>query len=140
MQHRGDIMQNRDKIHSVLKLNNLVFDKIEFKRLGFQNDNEIKLNIQSNISQKQGTDIYKINLVLNGSKTDEYSFEISLTGFFSIENSQDITQELKADLVSKNAIAILMPYLRSEVSLLTAQPGMDCVVLPAFNINKMLEE
>lgn len=133
-------MQNKDGIYSVLKLDRLVFDKIEFKRLGFRNDNKIELEIKSNISQKKDADIYRITLILNGNKPNEYSFEISLTGFFSIENNQDITEELRNDLVSKNAIAILMPYLRSEVSLLTAQPGMDCVVLPAFNINKMLEE
>ncbi len=51
-----------------------------------------------------------------------------------------IQEELKNTLVTKNAIAILMPYLRSEVSLLTAQPGIECVVLPAFNINKILED
>jgi Preprotein translocase subunit SecB len=140
MQHRGEIMQDKDGIRSVLKLEKLVFDKIEFKRLGFKNDKEIELRIRSNISQKQGADIYRITLVLNGDKPEEYSFEISLTGFFAIEDCPDITQELKDDLVSKNAVAILMPYLRSEVSLLTAQPGMECVVLPAFNINKMLEE
>ena len=140
MQHRGEIMQDKDGIRSVLKLEKLVFDKIEFKRLGFKNYKEIELRIRSNISQKQGADIYRITLVLNGDKPEEYSFEISLTGFFAIEDCPDITQELKDDLVSKNAVAILMPYLRSEVSLLTAQPGMECVVLPAFNINKMLEE
>lgn len=134
------MMPNKDNINSVLKLNNLVFDRIEFKRLGFQSDKEIELGIQSNISQRKDSDIYRITLILNGTKPDEYSFEISLTGFFTIENSQDISQELKDDLVNKNAIAILMPYLRSEVSLLTAQPGMECVVLPAFNINKMLEK
>lgn len=139
MQHRGEFMQNNDSIHSVLKLDKLIFDKIEFKRFGFKNDKELELKFQSNIAQKQGTDIYRITLVLSGNKPDEYSFEISLTGFFIIEESPDITQELKNDLVSKNAIAILMPYIRSEVSLLTAQPGMECVVLPAFNINKMLE-
>ena len=133
-------MQDKDGIRSVLKLEKLVFDKIEFKRLGFKNDKEIELRIRSNISQKQGADIYRITLVLNGDKPEEYSFENSLTGFFAIEDCPDITQELKDDLVSKNAVAILMPYLRSEVSLLTAQPGMECVVLPAFNINKMLEE
>ena len=106
----------------------------------FKNDKEIELRIRSNISQKQGADIYRITLVLNGDKPDEYSFEISLTGFFAIEDCANITREQKDDLVSKSAIAILMPYLRSEVSLLTAQPGMECVVLPAFNINKMLEE
>ena len=139
MQHRGESMQNKDCIYSVFKLNELVFDKIEFKREGFQNDKEIEYEIQSQISQKEGADIYKINLTLSGKKTEEYSFEICLTGYFSIEGNSDITQELKNDLVSKNAIAILMPYLRSEVSLLTAQPGMECIVLPAFNINKMFE-
>lgn len=68
------MMQNKDGIYSALKLNKVVFDKIDFKRWGFKNN------------------------------------------------------------------AILMPYLRSEVSLLTAQPETDCVVLPVFNINKMLEE
>ena len=53
MQHRGEFMQNKDNIHSVLKLKNLVFDKIEFKRTGFQNDKELELKIQSNISQRQ---------------------------------------------------------------------------------------
>lgn len=133
-------MQNEDSVHSVLKLNDLVFDKIEFKRHGFQNDKEIELKVQSNISQMQGAEIYRITLIMNGNKPDEYSFEISLTGFFTIEDSQEITQRSKDDLISKNAIAILMPYLRSEVSLLTAQPGMECVVLPAFNINKLLEK
>ena len=140
MQHRGEIMQDKDGIRSVLKLEKLVFDKIEFKRLGFKNDKEIELRIRSNISQKQGADIYRITLVLNGDKPEEYSFEISLTGFFAIEDCPDITQELKDDLVSKNAVAILMPYLRIEFSLLKAQPGKEWLVMPAFHINKMLEE
>ena len=131
-------MKDKESIHSVLKLNNLVFDKIEFKRLGFKNDKEIELEIQSKIAQKQDTDLYRITLILNGNKPDEYTFEISLTGYFTIEDDPSITQELKNDLVSKNATAILMPYLRSEVSLLTAQPEMDCIVLPVFNINNML--
>ena len=33
-----------------------------------------------------------------------------------------------------------MPYLRSELTLLTALPDTDSVVLPIFNINKMLEK
>lgn len=38
-------------IESVLKLNKIVFDKIEFNRLGFKNDKELEFEIQSNISQ-----------------------------------------------------------------------------------------
>ncbi len=52
----------------------------------------------------------------------------------------EIENKQAQDLINKNAVAILMPYLRSEVSLLTAKPETECVVLPPFNINKMLEE
>lgn len=47
MRHRGEMMQKDDNIRSVLKLDKLVFDKIEFQRLGFQNDKEIELKIRS---------------------------------------------------------------------------------------------
>ncbi len=132
-------MENSKSIESVLKLNKIVFDKIEFKRLGFENDNELELEIQSNISQRQETEIYKVTLILKGKKPEEYTLEISLSGFFSIETDDELTENLKNILVTKNSVAILMPYLRSEVSLLTAQPEVKCVVLPAFNINNMLE-
>ncbi len=132
-------MENSKSIESVLKLNKIVFDKIEFKRLGFENDNELELEIQSNISQRQETEIYKVTLILKGKKPEEYTLEISLSGFFSIETDDKLTENLKNTLVTKNSVAILMPYLRSEVSLLTAQPEVKCVVLPAFNINNMLE-
>lgn len=131
-------MENKKNIESVLKLNKVVFDKIEFNRLGFKNEQELELEIQSNISQRYETDIYKVTLILKGKKTDEYTLEISLSGFFSIE-STELADDLKNALITKNSIAILMPYLRSQVSLLTAQPEVDCVVLPPFNINEMLK-
>lgn len=131
-------MLNKKNIESVLKLNKIIFDKIEFNRLGFKNEQELELEIQSNISQRHGTDLYRVTLILKGKKVDEYTLEISLSGFFSIENA-DLSYELKNALITKNSIAILMPYLRSQVSLLTAQPEVDCVVLPPFNINEMLK-
>lgn len=133
-------MENSKNIESVLKLNKLVFDKIEFKRLGFENDTKLELEIQSNIAQRHDTEVYKVTLILKGKKAEEYTLEISLSGFFSIEADDGLTEDLKNTLVTKNSVAILMPYLRSEVSLLTAQPGLECVVLPAFNINNMLDD
>lgn len=131
-------MENRQDIQSVLRLDKILFDKIEFKRLGDVSDKELELEIKSSIAQRKNEDVFKVILGLTGNKPGEYVFEISLTGFFTIEQGEGITEELKRNLITKNAIAILMPYLRSEVSLLTAQPGLECVVLPAFNINKML--
>lgn len=95
---------------------------------------ELEFELQSNIAQRQDTEIYKSTLILKGKKPEEYIFEISLTGFFSIETTEELTDEIKNTLISKNTIAILMPYLRSEASILTAQPEVECVVLPPFNI------
>lgn len=124
-------------IESVLNLEQIVFDYIKFDRLGFQSDKELTFSMNTTIGKKENEEIYKVTLKLSGDKPDEYKFSISLSGFFSFENVIDV--KLKESLIQKNAVAILMPYLRSEVSLLTAQPSVECVVLPAFNINALLE-
>lgn len=131
-------MRKENSISSVLKMERMVFDKIEFNRLGFKNDNEIEFEFQSGVSQGQDGNIYKVNLVVKGNKKDEFIMEISITGFFSFDVHDKIEESLKNNLLTKNAIAILMPYLRSEVTLLTAQPEVECVVLPVFNINNMI--
>lgn len=107
--------------------------------MGLKNENEFELEIQSNIAQRENSDIYKVTLILKGKKPEEYTLEISLSGFFSIDFESGLSEELKTTLITKNSIAILMPYLRSQVSLLTAQPEVDCIILPAFNINNMLD-
>lgn len=132
-------MEENKKIESVLKLNKIVYDKIEFKRSGFKNDRKLELELQSNISQRQDTDIYRVTLLLKGNKPEEYTLEISLSGFFSIKSEEKLDRELIDTLVTKNSVAILLPHLRSELSLLTAQPEVECVVLPVFNVNNMLD-
>jgi len=129
----------RQNIESSLVLDRLVFEKIEFTRLGFGSDDDLKIEIQSNVSKRAEADIYKVALTLKGRKEREFLFEIILTGFFNLEGGANMEDDLKRTLVTRNSVAIMMPYMRSEVSLLTAQPGMECVVLPAFNINKMLD-
>ena len=131
MQHKGEKMSD---FNSVLKLQKMVFDKIQFERIGFKNTKELEFGLQVQIGAGENN-IYKVTLVLNGTKQDEYNIVISLSGFFKFEGQ--VEDKMGQDLISKNAVAILMPYLRSEVTLLTAQPDTDSVVLPPFNINKM---
>ena len=125
-----------DNYSSVLTLTKMVFDKIEFERKGFKNENELKFRLQVQIGKNRNS-AYKVTLVLEGDKKDEYELQISLTGFFEIQNSGELSDSTVQALIEKNAVAILMPYLRSEVTLLTAQPETDSVVLPTFNINKL---
>lgn len=126
-----------EQYNSALNLQKLVFDKIEFERKGFKNTQELQFELQAQIGVDENG-VYKVTLVLNGTKQDEYDVVISLSGFFKLEGQ--VEDKTGQDLINRNAVAILMPYLRSELTLLTAQPDTDSVVLPPFNINKMFEK
>ena len=126
-------------IKSILVLQKLVFDKVLFERNGFRTDNKLKLEMQVQI-EKNEVQSYRVTLIANGIKSDEYSFSVSLSGYFNIESTGNLDDQIEKELITKNAVAILMPYLRSEVTLLTSQPETDPVVLPIFNINKMMEK
>lgn len=135
MQHKGEKMSD---FNSVLILQKMVFDKIEFERIGFKNTKELEFELQVQIGSDENN-AYKVTLVLKGTKQDEYNIVISVSGFFEVESQEKLDNKMVQDLINKNAVAILMPYLRSELTLLTAQPDTDSVVLPTFNINKMFE-
>lgn len=128
-------------IKSVLSMDNLIFDKIDFERIGSKNDlNEFEFQMEIAIGHSIKTDAYRVTLKMNGVKQEEYSLNISLTGFFTFDADEKLDDPFKNELIQNNAVAIMMPYLRSQISLLTAQPNVDCVVLPPFNINKMLSD
>lgn len=129
-----------EKISSVLSLDKLVFDKIEFKRTGMKNENELEIELKVIINKKQDEDIYRVTLIFIGNKEKEYSLEIAVSGYFSFDENEEAEEELKTTMINQNAVAIIMPYLRSQVSLLTAQPEVECVVLPPFNIVKMMSD
>lgn len=119
----------------VLKLNTLVFDEVTFKRLGMQNKNELEVSFSVSIGENiSDATIKKISVRITGEKKDEYTFEIQATGYFVYNGNVDDT------IIQQNAVAIVMPYIRSEVSILTAQPGIEPVVLPPFNIIEMMKE
>ena len=119
----------------VLKLNALVFDDITFKRLGMHSDNKLEISFSVSIGTNiTDQDIKKVSVKVLGEKREEYSFEVQASGFFSYEgNAED-------SIIQQNAVAIVMPYIRSEVSLLTAQPGVEPVVIPPLNIAEMMSD
>ena len=43
-------------------------------------------------------------------------------------------------LIKQNTVAIMFPFIRSEITLLTSQPGMSPIVIPPLNIKKLLSE
>ena len=74
---------NQNEIISVLKMDKIVFDKIEFNRFGFKNENKINMELTTSIGKNEGENRYKVSLILKGNKKDEYNLSVILTGYFS---------------------------------------------------------
>lgn len=125
--------------NSVLRMEKLVFDSISFERIDFKSDKPCTYSMEAKFAQNTETEVFRSTLTFKVDKEGEYRLTIVLTGFFSFDKSEEIKEKEKMELLQKNTIAIMMPYMRSQVSLMTAQPGVECVVLPPFNINNMFE-
>lgn len=77
--------------------------------------------------------------VLINDENNALKLSVELVGTFAFSNSENVNKNLYDNLINKNAIAILFPYLRSQVTLITSQPNMTPIILPPININTLLK-
>ena len=63
-----------------------------------------------------------------------FDAELSLTGRFKYEGNMDVQKMLKI-----NAVAILYPYVRSTLSLMTTLAAVPPVIVPTINLAQMFE-
>lgn len=127
------------EILSELRLENVVFDHIEFDRKDFKKTNadpEIRLKVQ--VGENEDS-VHRTNLICIITKKDEYDINISLSGYFTFQSDSSLDEKKKKDIIENNTVSILMPYLRSEITLLTTQPDMEPVVLPVINVRKLMK-
>lgn len=127
------------EILSELRLENVVFDHIEFDRKDFKKTNadpEIRLKVQ--VGENEDS-VHRTNLICIITKKDEYDINISLSGYFTFQSDSSLDEKKKKDIIENNTVSILMPYLRSEITLLTTQPDMEPVVLPVINVRNLMK-
>ena len=132
---------SNEQMKSPLILNRLAFERIDFSRdVNIGNvPKEYEMNFTREIQVSQDQENFRVSLTTNIWAKDDDSFKlvITLVGFFFC-NCED--EGLKKDMISKNAVAILFPYLRSQISLVTTQPNMLPITLQPVNIVGMFEE
>ena len=119
----------------ILKLNHLLFDEITFNRVNFKSKNDLQVELGFAFKKREnGEFVSSIRII--GTKKDEYNFVVRASGYFQISEAVEDSDIL----IQQNAIAIVFPYIRSQISLLTAQPEVDPVILPPMNIAQMVKE
>ena len=130
-----------EQMQSVLTLERLSFEKIDYRR-NVNTGNvpkEYEMNFTRHVEMNADQEHFRVSLTANVWSKDEDSIKLEVTavGFFFCDCEDE---KLKNDLINKNTIAILFPYLRSQISLATTQPDIPPITLQPMNIVAMFDE
>lgn len=125
-----------DKMKSELKMNNLFFPQCTIERKAVVESGEMNLNLKKEIKEIENG-CFVVTLTLSISKDQELNVKVVAEATFSMDNED---KEFVRNIMNNNTVAIMFPFIRSQVSLLTTQPGMAPIIVPPINIEKFVEE
>lgn len=127
-------MEVRSKYESPLVLDKIEIVESTFRKKDVSLDGlELGVQIEHSLNCL-GDNKYEVLLITTISDEDENVF-VSVKG-----RAIFITDQENMNILEKNTIAIMFPYIRSYISIITTQPGMNPIVLPAMNIVAMIND
>lgn len=86
--------------------------------------------------KQAGSEEYDVTIGVKLEQNDlPFEARLSLTGRFKCEDVSDVPKMLKV-----NAVAILYPYVRATLSMLTTIAAVPPVIVPTINLAKMFEQ
>ena len=130
----------RKPINSSLKFINYIVNNVYFNynqkqnseknwKLTFNFRNVTKINEEKNKMEiSLSTDIFK------DIEDAPFNMSVEIVGYFELEGIGDISH------YEANAIAIMYPYLRAIISTYTSSANVMPIILPAININAVLNK
>lgn len=127
-----------DNIKSNLKINNLFFSDLMFKRSEKVGKN-ITINNSLGVEYEEINDNGIVVKIRYEAKSDDMSINVVsvINGVFELINPEELQPEVKDYILKVNTLAILIPYLRSQVVLLTSQPGFNPIQIPVINAESL---
>ena len=118
----------------------LYFSKFDFKQERGTDSKEYNTSFQIEYAINSEDDT-KVRVVVDTTVTNEVQsvvLNVQTVGIFKVDKL-DIDDATYEHLIKANTVAIIFPFIRSQVSLLTTQPGMMPVMIPPININALIE-
>ena len=123
-----------------IQMLDLYFSKFDFKQERGTDSKEYNTSFQIEYAINSEDDT-KVRVVVDTTVTNEAEsvvLNVQTVGIFKVDKL-DIDDATYEHLIKANTVAIIVPFIRSQVSLLTTQPGMMPVMIPPININALIE-
>lgn len=127
----------------VIELNNYRITNIEYTTFETQEELNYFEDENGTISATVGTteDNKEARIVISTTilKSDEEQMDfkkvtLEITGYFKINTDENVQEYLRV-----NGTAILFPYLRTFISVITSLDNSDAIVIPTINTNSFGE-
>lgn len=125
-----------------LKFTGYEITKLKLIKTSSQNIQEShNIGIAYKIIPNRNENFSKVNVIqgirMEASDEFPYELEIVIKGNFELKNCSN--DDDKLNFVIVNASAILFPYLRSTVTLLTSQLDYEKIILPVMNFHNVID-
>lgn len=118
---------------------NYQFDKVSIDLTNHKNANLSTFFDTSGIFVSENS-IYELTFlvkVFNNEDKENPFISVRCKGVFKFENVS--TLEQIPDFFYRNCIAILFPYVRAYISLVTTQANVPGIILPTYNLSNLEE-
>lgn len=127
---------------SVLQFDNYTVEELLFKKEPVK-AGQHEFQLQPHFEQEVvnlGDDKYDVHLSFDITSTEEhpmpFHIHVSIVGHFTyFDRDKTIDVNLKEDILHKNTISILFPFLRQIVATLTNNANVATLMLPIMNFN-----
>ncbi|MDM1043137.1 MULTISPECIES: protein-export chaperone SecB [Empedobacter] len=125
---------------AAFSINNYQFDKVEID-LSNHKGNELSLAFHTSgiyFNQKHQYELSFMVSVFNKDEEQNPFASIRCKGLFNFDNVGSF--EEIPDFFYKNSIAILFPYVRAYLSLVTTQANVPGIILPTLNLSNLEDD
>lgn len=125
-----------------LQMLDLYFSKFDFtqERKSSNESAEYITSLTINYAVNKSDDT-RIKIIIDTNvknKTESISVNLQTVGIFKIDKG-DMEEAVYEQLMKANTVAIMLPYIRSQISLITTQPGIIPVMMPPINVSSLVE-
>lgn len=125
---------NIERIKSDLVMRDLYFPECSVKRESEITSEQLNIDISKDITPKSDAEYDVTVTVCIDKPHKDLEVKVVARATFAFAHSDP---KLVAEIIRSNTVAIMFPFIRSQVSLLTTQPGLTPVILPPINTAKL---
>lgn len=128
---------------SILQFNNYKVTEMHFESTpvsGDQHEFELHPEFHSSVVNC-GENQYDVTLSVEIASTKDrpmpFRLKVALAGHFALRDGDEmVSPEMKEQIIQKNTVSILFPFLRSIVATLTATANIPTLLLPIMNFTE----